>query len=515
FSCPPTPDVLINFVNDLGYPKVIRTLSVVVTNDMHQPWRALTTIINLCLTRKTSGFERPRAPVLHILWGVANRAHIDYAERMWEEFTQSIHSFIEDKKNLALMPIPNELITNDIRGGQYYNEYLEKVAKHQRYLAGEEGSDPDSPTPKHDKATKPKATKQSTPSVPKAAPVTKPATTKASKSTSSQKPKPKLAPTKPQEMKQKLVKEISNDPSPAKRSKPGLETKKRKPTRSLRLVDEFFDESVPKNAPRFDDEEANLQRAVEESLKDVHATHQGPLLPMVFREPDFGRRQPLPDVQGKGKEKATRANVEIDTEELLSHTEKSGEEVSNTVVLGTDPGGQDENQGGPDPGDSADSRPLPTQEILTGSSLDPMDEGFNAITYPNVHENLKLTVEEQVILEELTSSTGTLSSLQHLAKYFSFGDQFFNDKPSEAENEKTAAETKVESMVSVTIQQDTSTIPHMTTLVIDLTSRPDSPNVHRLLQATATETTMTTTTTHPPPPQPQQSTTNSIFLTTT
>ncbi|GKC04268.1 hypothetical protein Tco_0995878, partial [Tanacetum coccineum] len=64
FSSPPTPDALINFVNDLGYPKVVRTLSAVVTNDMYQPWRALTTIINLCLTGKTLGFERLRALVL-------------------------------------------------------------------------------------------------------------------------------------------------------------------------------------------------------------------------------------------------------------------------------------------------------------------------------------------------------------------------------------------------------------------------------------------------------------------
>ncbi|GJZ23190.1 hypothetical protein Tco_0560649, partial [Tanacetum coccineum] len=55
FSSPPTPDALIKFVNDLGYPRVIRTLLDVVTNDMFQPWRALTTVINLCLTGKTSG----------------------------------------------------------------------------------------------------------------------------------------------------------------------------------------------------------------------------------------------------------------------------------------------------------------------------------------------------------------------------------------------------------------------------------------------------------------------------
>nr|GEW65476.1 hypothetical protein [Tanacetum cinerariifolium] len=83
-------------------------------------------------------------------------------------------------------------------------------------------------------------------------------------------------------------------------------------------------------------------------------------------------------------------------------------------------------------------------------------------------------------------------------------------KPSEADNEKTTAETKAESMMSVIIQQDTSSIPPMTTLIIDLTLRPDSPNVHRPLQATATET--KTTTTHPPPPQPQQSTTDSMLM---
>nr|GFB43427.1 hypothetical protein [Tanacetum cinerariifolium] len=68
FTNPPSSDTLIHFVNELGYPKEVKQLSNVITNDMFQPWRAITTIINLCLTRKTSGFERPRAPVLQILW---------------------------------------------------------------------------------------------------------------------------------------------------------------------------------------------------------------------------------------------------------------------------------------------------------------------------------------------------------------------------------------------------------------------------------------------------------------
>ncbi|GJW10797.1 hypothetical protein Tco_1576624 [Tanacetum coccineum] len=118
-----------------------------------------------------------------------------------------------------------------------------------------------------------------------------------------------------------------------------------------------------------------------------------------------------------------------------------------------------------------------------------MDEGFTALAYPDVQENLKLTVDEQVIPEEPVSSTGTLSSLQHLAKDFSFGDQFLNDKPSEADNEKTMADTEAKSMVSVTIQQDTSVFPPMTSPVI-----------------------ATTTTTLPLPPQPQQGPSDPIII---
>ncbi|GKG36210.1 hypothetical protein Tco_0443888, partial [Tanacetum coccineum] len=116
------------------------------------------------------------------------------------------------------MTIPNELI-ND------------KVAKHQRYLAGEEVSDPDSLAPKPAKPakqTKPKPTKQSKPTEPKAA---------------SKKLKP--APAKPLD----------------KRAKPGKVVKKRTVKSSKQLVDEFIDEGVPAANPRLEDaEEAILQK---------------------------------------------------------------------------------------------------------------------------------------------------------------------------------------------------------------------------------------------------------------
>nr|GFC18777.1 hypothetical protein [Tanacetum cinerariifolium] len=81
------------------------------------------------------------------------------------------------------------------------------------------------------------------------------------------------------------------------------------------------------------------------------------------------------------------------------------------------------------------------------------------------------------------------------------------DKPSKADNDKATAETKAKSMVSVTIQQDMSSIPPMTTLIIDLTSRPESPKVHQLLKATETTTTIL-----PPPSQQQQSTADAMMM---
>ncbi|GKA52815.1 hypothetical protein Tco_0746130 [Tanacetum coccineum] len=85
--------------------------------------------------------------------------------------------------------------------------------------------------------------------------------------------------------------------------KAGKVAKKRTLKRSQQLVDEFVDEGIPLTEPGFGDLEADTQRAIEESLKDAHGAPRGPLPPVVFRETDTGKFQPLPEVEGKGKEK--------------------------------------------------------------------------------------------------------------------------------------------------------------------------------------------------------------------
>ncbi|GKA01788.1 hypothetical protein Tco_0674453 [Tanacetum coccineum] len=132
-----------------------------------------------------------------------------------------------------------------------------------------------------------------------------------------------------------------------------------------------------------------------------------------------------------------------------------------------------------------------------------MDEEFNTTAYPSVQENLKLPTEDQVKLEEPTSFAGTLSSLQNLDKELSFTNQFLVEKSQEDEPDKSNTEAEVQSMVTVPIHQDTSSVPLMTTPVIDLTMlQPLSTVVQAPLPTSTTTVTTITTTTSLPPPTP-------------
>nr|GEY08677.1 histone deacetylase 14 [Tanacetum cinerariifolium] len=348
FSSPLTSDALINFINDLDkknlaqhtYEKKKATLIVI-------PSVRFTNLIIYYLQSKHKFHPILDSPL--------------YLPNEEPALRYLKFSAKGTKREVFGMPIPDKLITADIQGEPYYKEYLEKVAKHQRYLAGEKGSDPDS------LALKPaKATNKSKPSALKAdlrLPVTKPA--------SSQQPKPKPA-----------------------------------PANSLRSVDEFVDEGIPKKEPRFDDEEADVQRALEESLKSIYDAHRGPLPSVVIIEPDSGKYQPLPEVQGKGKEKVTDEQVSLDLLTLQTPKKKS-----------------------------------PADQFIFQRRTSTPTESSGHDESSSLYVELGLTNSKGP-----ASSTRTLSSLQYLAKDLSFGDLFFNDKPSEADNEKTIAKTEVESM---------------------------------------------------------------------
>ncbi|GJT15229.1 retrovirus-related pol polyprotein from transposon TNT 1-94 [Tanacetum coccineum] len=521
FVAPPSSDAVIEYVNTLGYPCMLRNVSAMSINDLYQPWRAILSMINMCLTEFVQSIQtflteknrlimallgkKKYTPLLipSIIFTKLIIHHLKTKHNIHprtgsplyysheDNVLGTLRSVGKDGRELFGMLIPDALLTDAIKRAPYYDGYLAHVVEYQRYLDGECSMAEEEAIPKSPKATKvtkPKATMQTKPSAPKVTKVTKPAGDKAPKSTSSQPPKPTPTPTK-------SSKEVQ-----------GKVPKKRKSKSPLKLVDEFVDKGVLDKELAYNDEESNLQRAMELSLKEQEERTHRPARLVVFREPDSGRFQPLLERRNPMTTKPSR-NAEspsLDAELALADSETESDEPDISMAKDTEmeviyiktpvttTGVQVEGQGGSDLSKAKEVMKTAEAEQTIEEQI---HEEFTTTMYPNVQDNLKLPAEEQVILEEPASSTGTLSSLHQLDKDFNFSDQFLNDKSSDAEKEKTHAKAEVESMVTVTIQQDTSSVPPMTFKVIDLPRpRLDDPNVHSPLSSTILAATVTTTT---------------------
>nr|GFA26192.1 E-beta-farnesene synthase [Tanacetum cinerariifolium] len=195
FAAPPSIDGVINFVNQLGYPKLVRNLS----------------------NRRHRFHPRPDSPL-----------HLPNEEPVLGYLKFSAKG---TKREVFGMPIPGSLITAKIQEASYYQEYLAKVAQHRRYLASETGGVQDPPALKPTQPDKkPKSTTTKAPPRPAA--------------TSSQ-PAPTSAPAKPQEKKRKQATKTSDKPPKAKKSKHGWVSKKR----SLKNVEALKTKEVPTVEP--------------------------------------------------------------------------------------------------------------------------------------------------------------------------------------------------------------------------------------------------------------------------
>ncbi|GJU61833.1 hypothetical protein Tco_1243668, partial [Tanacetum coccineum] len=335
FVSPPSGDAIMDFVNELGYPEVIHFVSSMVVNHLYQPWRAILSMINQCLTSKTSRHDRPRYPVLQMLWGIITNTNVDYAELMWEEFVQAMQTFLTDKANLGTslfhlaeedlrlsnlkfvskgkndevfgMPIPNELISNNIRNASYYNAYLKMVAKHDQKVAAEKEGKKKFASTKQPKR-KPAIEKSSKPALASKPKVTK---EKPSKASTAKPPKPKPA------------KEKSTKATPLQKA--GKEPAHSKP--------------VPKPEQEGAGEEYDMERAIQMGLELFQA--QGHAY-----------------VGGARSDKTSSGGdteiVQI-TKELGEDVEKQENVEEKTVEL-------DQDHAGSDPDETLESRPQPKQE---------------------------------------------------------------------------------------------------------------------------------------------------------
>nr|GEV38392.1 retrovirus-related Pol polyprotein from transposon TNT 1-94 [Tanacetum cinerariifolium] len=379
YVAPPSSDTVIEYVNTLGYPSTLRNVSEMSINALYQPWRAILSMINMCLTGKTAGYDRPRHLVKNLTTASRRKKKTSHL------FIPSVRFVRKDGREMFGMLIPDALVTDEIKGRKKEQQSLLKLP---RLL-----------NPKQLRLQNPLVTRHP--------------------SSLTQPPKPKPAPTQPSkvvlEKKQKLVKDTPDEPSPAKRSKDGLVRKIRKPKSPLKLVDEPSNEDVLVEEPAYNEEEANLQRDLELSLKEQAKQTQGPTR-LVNKSPVdqfiFQRRTPMPTEASRHAE-----SLSLDAELALVDSETNSNDVVSKINTRDQDEGQarpnlgnhDEGQAGPNPGDVVDSQPQSSHVVHAGPNLEhmdleateastqqnpeQMDEEFTTTAYPNLVEKQK---EEEV-----------------------------------------------------------------------------------------------------------------------
>nr|GEY57568.1 hypothetical protein [Tanacetum cinerariifolium] len=321
----------------------------------------------------------------------------------------------------------------------------------------------------------------------KPAPAPKPKETKERPSKASTAKPPKPEPAKEKSTKITLPKQASK----------GKIVKVCKAKRPFQLVVEpdeepAYYEPEPELEHQGEGDEDDMERAIQMSLKSFLAQSQAHVGCVAIRELVAEATRPLPVVEGKeqGKDVDDQVNLEEKTDEL------------------------DQGQDGSDPGRTPRSRPPPEQVVmdedqagsdprkshgaLAGPNPKTTHNEFMAELYPKVQERFKFPADEHVILKEPLSSARTLSSMKNLDDAYTIGNQFINDKSTEDEPGKLNAKSEVVSMVTVLIHQASTSIPPLSTPIIDI-SPPKPASSTKAPIFTKTTTTTTTNLLFPPP----------------
>ncbi|GJW47748.1 hypothetical protein Tco_0079394 [Tanacetum coccineum] len=441
FMSHPLGDAIMDFVNELRkdfWEEFVQAIQTFLTDKE-----------NLGSPTKKGRKDKPYV-ILYCRFTKLIICHLGRTHNIHQRSTSSFHLAEEDFRlgNLKFvlkcevnevfgMPIPNELISNNIRNAPYYNAYLEMVAKHDQMVAAE-------------KEGKKKTEKPSKPSTAKP-PKTKPAKEKSTKATP-------------------------------------------------------------------------LQMASKDKVAKAQSqAHVGGL---AIREPVAKATRLLPVVEGKGKAIVTKEQV---AQSLLAlHTLKRRSTTDQFILQG---------------------RASTTEEASTGPSVQPLDDTSANIVHDSscsanaetgarsdktnsggdtkilqITKDLGEDVDKMENVEEKTIRTqdgpdrndaGWLLLDQilkpthdefmpdlypkNLKDAYAIGDQFINDKSTDDEPGKLNVEAEVVSMVTVPIYQASSSVPPLSTPVIDLP--PPKPASSTTQAPIFTAATTTTTTTLPPPLQ--------------
>nr|GFA56181.1 hypothetical protein [Tanacetum cinerariifolium] len=73
-------------------------------NKLYQPWRSFASVINKCLTGKSSGIDSFRLSQAQILWGFYHRINVDFAYLIWEDFVYQVEHKNQKRSNEMYYP---------------------------------------------------------------------------------------------------------------------------------------------------------------------------------------------------------------------------------------------------------------------------------------------------------------------------------------------------------------------------------------------------------------------------
>ncbi|GJS60825.1 retrotransposon protein, putative, unclassified [Tanacetum coccineum] len=100
----PTDEDIVSFFKELGHTREIKSITDVVVDQMHQPWRTFATIINISLSGKTTGLDKLHLSRAQILWAIYYKKNVDYVELLWEDFTYQIDNRGHKKQDKMYYP---------------------------------------------------------------------------------------------------------------------------------------------------------------------------------------------------------------------------------------------------------------------------------------------------------------------------------------------------------------------------------------------------------------------------
>nr|GFB02400.1 hypothetical protein [Tanacetum cinerariifolium] len=129
-------------------------LTDVNVNKLYQPWRSFASVINKCLTGKSSDVDSFRLSQAQMLWGFYHIINIDFAYLIWEDFVYQVVSRHQTTQQYGEI-LPIELTTEEIRNNKAYKEYyacaMEEATPKPKVSArkknGESASSTTPPTP--------------------------------------------------------------------------------------------------------------------------------------------------------------------------------------------------------------------------------------------------------------------------------------------------------------------------------------------------------------------------------